>query len=133
GWRAPAQARAPAMTGGSSHTVPFPTAATAIVPDLPGLSVGTVQAQVYIQTGDLTYTLLGSVTLTITDSRGAPTGHVSTITPSTINLSSPPASFTITGSGFADLGFGRPVVNFNPGAGLIAQARASARTGSTGH
>jgi len=28
-----------------------------------------VQAQVYIQTGDLTYTLLGSVPLTINDSR----------------------------------------------------------------
>ena len=127
-----AQARATAMAGGTSLTVPFPTAATAIAPNLPGLSVGTVQAQVYIQTGDLTYTLLGSITLTITDSRGAPTGHVSTIAPSTINLSSPPASFTITGSGFADLGFGLPVVNFNRGGVLIAQARASAMSGSTG-
>ena len=126
-----AQARATAMTGNTSLTVPFPTAATAIAPNLPGLSAGTVQAQVYIQTGDLTYTLLGSTTLTITDTRPLPTGSVNSIAPSTIDLSSPPVSFTITGTGFANIGFGLPVVNFNRGGILIAQARASAVTGST--
>ena len=126
-----AQARATAMTGSTSLTVPFPTAATAIAPNLPGLSAGAVQAQVYIQTGDLTYTLLGSVALTITDTRPVPKGNVSAITPSTIDLSAPPTSFTITGTGFGNLGFGLPVVNFNRGGILIAQARASAMAGST--
>ena len=64
-----AQARASAMTDSTTLTIPFPTAATAIAPNLPGLSAGSVQAQVYIQTGDLTYTLLGSAPLTINDSR----------------------------------------------------------------
>jgi hypothetical protein len=49
--------------------VPFPTAATAIAPNLPGLSAGPIQAQVYVQTGTLTYTLIGSVPLTVTDTR----------------------------------------------------------------
>jgi len=56
---------------------------------------------------------------------------VSGITPSTIDLASPPATFTITGSGFANLGFGLPVVNFMRGTTLIAQARATALSGST--
>jgi hypothetical protein len=123
-----AQARATAMTGSTTLTVPFPTAATAIAPNLPGLSVGTVQAQVYVQTGDLTYTLIGSVPLTITDTRP---GSVSAITPSTIDLGTPPPSFTVTGTGFADLGFGLPVANFTRGGVLIAQARATVMTGST--
>ena len=123
-----AQARATAMTGSTTLTVPFPTAATAIAPNLPGLSPGPVQAQVYIQTGDLTYALIGSVALTIT---GAQPGNVSAITPSTVDLSAPPASFAITGTGFADLGFGLPVANFTRGGVLIAQARASSLTGST--
>ena len=127
-----AQARATAMTGSTTLTVPFPTAATAIGLNLPGLSAGSVQAQVYIQTGDLTYTLLGSVPLTITDTRPGPgPGSVSAITPSTVDLGTPPASFTITGTGFANLGFGLPVANFTRGGVLIAQARATAMTGST--
>src|SRR5262249_45666166 len=64
-----AQARASALTGNTTLTVPFPTAATAIAPNLPGLSAGPVQAQVYIQTGSVTYTLIGSVSLAITDTR----------------------------------------------------------------
>ena len=123
-----AQARATAMTGGTSLTVPFPTTATAIAPNLPGLTPGAVQVQVYIQTGDLTYTLIGSVTLTIT---GTQPGSVSAITPSTIDLSAPPTSFTITGTGFGDIGFGLPVANFTRGGVLIAQARASSLTGSS--
>ncbi len=123
-----AQARATAMTGSTTLTVPFPTAATAIAPNLPGLSPGPVQAQVYIQTGDLTYTLIGSVALTIT---GAQPGNVSAITPSTIDLSAPPAGFTITGTGFADVGLGLPVANFTRGGALIAQARATSLIGNT--
>src|SRR5438093_963385 len=53
------------------------------------------------------------------------------ISPSTIDLVSPPATFTITGSGFANLGFGLPVVNFMSGTTLLAQARATALAGST--
>jgi hypothetical protein len=121
-----AQARATAMTGSSTLTVPFPTAATAIAPNLPGLSVGAIQAQVYVQTGDLTYTLIGSVPLTVTDTRP---GSVSAITPSTIDLGTPPASFTVTGTGFGDLGFGLPVVNFARGGVLIGPCHPV--TGST--
>jgi len=57
------------MAGSTTLTVPFPTAATALAPNLPGLSAGSVQAQVYVQTGTLTYTLIGSVPLTVTDTR----------------------------------------------------------------
>jgi hypothetical protein len=64
-----AQARATVMTGSTTLTVPFPTPATAIAPNLPGLSSGAIQAQVYVQTGTLTYTLIGSVPLTATDTR----------------------------------------------------------------
>jgi subtilisin family serine protease len=121
-----AQARAIAMTG-TSLTVPFPTQATAITPNMPGLSAGSVQAQVWQQTGSApTFSLIGSATLTVTDTRG-----VSGIAPSTIDLASPPATFTITGGGFANLGFGLPMVNFMRGGTLIAQARATALAGST--
>src|SRR5262249_46084125 len=123
-----AQARATAMMGGTSLTVPFPTTATAIAPNLPGLTPGAVQVQVYIQTGDLTYTLIGSVTLTITGTHPA---SVSVITPSPTALSAPPTSFTITGTGFGDIGFGLPVANFTRGGILIAQARANSLTGSS--
>ncbi len=127
-----AQARATAMTGSTSLTVPFPTAATALAPNLPGLSAGTVQAQVYVQTGTFTYTLLGSVTLTINDTRSGPgPGSVSAITPSTIDLATPPATFTVSGTGFANFGFGLPVVNFVRNGTLLAQARATALGGST--
>jgi len=124
-----AQARATALAGSTTLTVPYPTAATALAPNLPGLSAGTVQVQVYVQTGSLTYTLLGGVTLTITDTRPVP--GVSAITPSAIDLATPPASFTITGEGFANLGFGLPVVNFTRGTSVLAQARATALAGST--
>jgi len=121
-----AQARATALTGSTNLTVPFPTQATAITTNVPGLSAGTVQAQVWQQTASNSFSLIGSAALTVTDTRGA-----AVITPSTIDLLNPPASFTITGNGFADLGFGLPVVNFMRGTTLIAQARASALTGST--
>jgi hypothetical protein len=116
-----AQARATALAGNTTLTVPFPTQATSLTPNVPGLSTGAVQAQVWQQTGASSFSLIGSATLTVTDA----------ITPNSINLALPPASFTITGTGFANLGFGLPVVNFMRGNTLLAQARATALTGST--
>jgi len=121
-----AQARATGLTGSTSLTVPFPTAATAIAPNLPGLSAGTLLAQVFLQTGSTGYKLIGNVALTVSDTTG-----VSAITPNTVNLISPPASFTITGAGFVNNGFGLPVVNFTRGSTILAQARATGLTGST--
>jgi len=122
-----AQARATALAGNTTLTVPFPTPATSLTPNLPGLSRGTVQAQVWQQTSATpAFSLLGSATLTVADSRG-----VTGISPSTIDLASPPPTFTITGNGFANLGFGLPVVNFMGGTTLVAQARATALAGST--
>jgi hypothetical protein len=120
-----AQARATGLAGGTTLTVPYPTQATSLTPNLPGLSVGTVQAQVWQQTGANSFNLIGSATLTVTDTR------VSAISPDTINLAMPPASFTITGNGFANLGFGLPVVNFVRGGTLLAQSRATALTSTT--
>ena len=124
-----AQARATVLTGGTTLTVPFPTQATAITPNMPGLSAGAVTAQVWQQTASSSFSLVGAVGLTVTDTRPVP--GVSGITPSMISLATPPASFTITGNGFANLGFGLPVVNFVRGGTVIAQARATALTGST--
>src|SRR2546428_5775960 len=53
------------------------------------------------------------------------------MTPSSIALVAPTARFTVTGNGFANLGFGLPVANFVRGGTVLAQARASALTGST--
>jgi hypothetical protein len=123
-----AQARATGLTS-TTLTVPYPTQATAITPNMPGLSVGSVQAQVWQQTGTSSFSLIGSAALTVTDTRPAP--GVSGISPNPIELATPPAAFTITGTGFANLGYGLPVVNFVRGSTLIAQARATALTGST--
>src|SRR5262245_55099690 len=123
------QARATGLSGSTILTVPFPTPATSLTPNLPGLSAGTAQAQVWQQTGANTFSLVLSVTLTVNDTRPAP--GVSGITPNPIDLAIPPTSFTITGSGFANPGFGLPVVNFMRGTTLIAQARASVLTGAT--
>ena len=41
---APKFARATALVGGTTLTVPYPTPATALTPNLPGLSVGPVAA-----------------------------------------------------------------------------------------
>jgi len=121
-----AQARATGLSGSTTLTVPYPTQATALTPNVPGLSVGSVQAQVWQQTGASSFSLAGSVPLTVINTLG-----VSAITPDLISVAVPPASFTITGNGFADLGFGLPVVNFMRGNTLLAQARATALTGST--
>src|SRR3989442_677976 len=106
-----AQARATALTGGTTLTVPFPTPATAITPNLPGLSAGPVQAQVWQQTGSApTFSLNVGTAHACTQTPPAP--GVTATTPNTIDVATPPASFTITGNGFANLGFGLPVVNF---------------------
>jgi hypothetical protein len=124
-----AQARATALAGTTTLTLPFPSAATALSPALPGLSPGTVQAQVWSQTSAGSFALIGSVDLTVTDTRPAP--GVSAITPDTVDLAAPPATVTVTGNGFANVGFGLPVVNFVRNGAILAQARATALTGST--
>ena len=121
-----AQARATGLSGSTTLTVPYPTPATSLTPNMSGLSAGTVQAQVWQQTGTNSFSFVGSAALTVTDTRG-----VRAITPDLINLAVPPASFTITGNGFTNLGFGLPVVNFMRGTTLLAQARATALTGTT--
>src|SRR5207302_641803 len=98
-----AQVRATALTGTTTLTVPFSTS----------LTVGAVQAQVYMQTGNATYSLIGTLALTVTDTRPVPVvPSVSAISPNAVDLASPPASFTITGNNLANLGFGLPVVTF---------------------
>jgi hypothetical protein len=46
-------------------TVPFPTGATSLTPNLPGLSAGTVEVQVWLQTAAGSYRFLGSTLLTV--------------------------------------------------------------------
>jgi hypothetical protein len=65
-------------------------------------------------------------TLSVTDTRS-----VSGINPSSVDLASPPAGFTVSGNGFTNIGVGLPVVNFMRGTTLLAQARATALTGTT--
>jgi subtilisin len=120
-----AQARASAMTA-TSLTVPYPTSATAIAPGLPGLSAGAITAQVYLQTGASSYSLLGSTPLTVADTRG-----VNSITPSSIDLATPPQTFSIAGGGFTNLGFGLPIANFVRNGVVVAQARATAMTATS--
>ena len=123
-----AQARATAMTS-TTLTVPFPTSATALGAGLPGLSAGPVVVQIYHQTGPVNYSVFGSVALTVADTRPAP--GVSGITPNTIDLAAPPTTFTVTGNGFANLGFGLPIANFTRNGAVLAQARATAMTPTT--
>src|SRR5262245_44743737 len=122
-----AQARATALAGSTTLTVPYPTQATSLTPNMPGLSTGAVQAQVWQQTGSApTFSLVGSITFVVTDTRG-----VSGISPNAIDLATPPASFTMSGAGFANFGFGLPVINFVRNGVLIAQARSTGLSGST--
>jgi len=126
-----AQARASSGTG-TSITVPYPTNATSLSGPLPGLSAGNVTVKVYNQTGPSSWTLLGSTSLTVNDTRPTPPPPgVGSITPNPIDLAAPPPSFTVTGSGFTDSGFGLPVVNFYLGSSFVAQARASSGTGTS--
>jgi hypothetical protein len=63
------QARATALTGSTTLTVPFPTNATSLVGPLPGLTAGGVEVQVYNQTGSARYTLVETAALAVKDSR----------------------------------------------------------------
>src|SRR6267142_792805 len=56
---------------------------------------------------------------------------VRSLTPSSIDLIAPPASFTVAGNGFVDSGFGPPVANFTRGGVLLGQARALTLAAST--
>ena len=123
-----AQARAIATTG-ASLTVPFPTDATSVGGPRPGLSAGSITVQVYNQTGPNAFSLAGTTLLTVNDTR--PPAFVTSITPSQIDLAAPPTAFTITGSSFANLGFGLPVVNFVRNGLAIAQARATSGTSTS--
>jgi hypothetical protein len=123
------QARANSLIGSTTLTVPFPTNATSLSGQLPGvLGGGAVLAQVYNQTGPKSYSLIGSITLTVTDSRPP---QVTDIAPSSIDLATHPATFKIEGQRFADNGFGRPIVNFVRDGALLGQARAASLVGST--
>jgi hypothetical protein len=123
-----AQARASSLTG-TALTVPLPTNATSLSGPLPGLSAGAVEVQVYNQIGPASYALVGSTPLTVNDTRSC-TLCITGITPSSIDLASPPASFSVAGQGLASAGSGLPVVNFMRGGTLLAQARASSLTGT---
>jgi Subtilase family/Fervidolysin N-terminal prodomain/Cep192 domain 4 len=59
------------------------------------------------------------------------TTAVNAITPNPVDLGSPPSSFTITGNGFANLGFGLPAVNFSRNGVLLGQVRATSATSTT--
>ena len=110
--------------------VPFPTT-QGVFGTLPGLSAGPVKVDVYNQTGpgNNSWGLVGSTSLTVNDTRPPP--GVSSITPNPVDLASPPASFTITGSGFANLGFGLPVVNFVRNGTNLGQVRVTSVTSTT--
>jgi hypothetical protein len=124
-----AQARATSGTS-TTLTVPFPTDATSIAGPRPGLSAGIVTVKVFNQAASNTWNLIGSTSLTVNDTRPAP--GVNSITPNPIDLVAPPTSFTVSGNGFANLGFGLPVANFyNSSGSIIAQARATSGTSTT--
>jgi glucose/arabinose dehydrogenase len=106
----------------SSLTVPFPTHQ--------GLSAGPVTAQVYNQLGSNSWSLVGSTTLTIIDTRPC-ASCVSGITPNPIDLVAPPAHITLTGGGFTNSGFGLSVVNFTRSGIILAAIRASAGTSTS--
>ena len=118
-----------AMTA-TSLTVPYPTNATSIGGPRPGLSVGSATVVVYHQTGSNSFTVIGTLPFTITDSNNAPPS-VTSITPNSVDLASPPSNFTVQGSGFKNLGYGLPVVNWQRDGVNIAQARATAMSSTT--
>src|SRR5207249_2429993 len=116
-----AQARATALTGGTALTVPFPTDATSLGGPHSGLSAGAVDVQVYNQTGPSAYQLVGSTPLTVTDTRPC-TRCVTGITPSSIDLATPPAAFSVAGQAFATRRSSDLAVNFTRGGVVLAQA-----------
>jgi hypothetical protein len=122
------QARATQLVG-TALTVPFPTNRTSLSGALQGLSAGSVTVSVYNQVpGGAGFNLVGSANLSVGDTRCM---TCAVIAPSPVDRAVPPSSFTITGSGFADLGAGLPVVNFVAGGYLVGQARAIDLAGGT--
>ena len=97
-----AQARASSGTG-TTLNIPFPGTTNIFGGALPGLSAGLVTVQVYNQTGPNSWSLTGSTSLTVNDTRSVPS--VTSITPNPIDLASPPAALTIAGGGFVNAGF----------------------------
>src|SRR5258705_8199979 len=85
-----------------------------------------------MRTGPATYSLIGTLALTVTDTRPVPgVPSVSAISPGVVDLASPPASFTITGTALASVGYVLPVVNFMRGSTLLAQVVATTLTGTS--
>jgi len=94
-----------------------------------GLSGGAVTVEVWNQTGASSWSYVGSTSLTVNDTRTAQS-NVNSIAPNTIDLATPPATFSLAGMGFTDLGFGLPVANFVRNGGILAAARATSGTNS---
>src|SRR5256886_131148 len=120
--------RATALTGGATLTVPFPTNQTSLSGPLQGLHAGAVTVTVYNQTTGSGFNPVGSISLTVNDTRcGA---CVTGITPNPADLAAAPGSFTLSGGGFADAGFGLPVGNFlGSGGVLVGEGGGPAGTG----
>jgi hypothetical protein len=93
------------LSGGQSQTV----------------TVGFAPTSLGVFAGSVTFTGGAGASATVSGSGAG----ISSITPNPIDLISPPASFTITGSGFANIGFGLPVMNFYLGGSFVAQTRAT--------
>src|SRR5439155_1724023 len=92
---------------------------------LPGLSPGTVTVSVYNQTRADNFSPPASISLTRSEERRGGKG----CTPNRVDLAAATENFTLTGGGFADAGFGLPVVNFTRNGVLLGQVRATALTG----
>ncbi len=67
--------------------------------------------------------MVGSTSLTVNDTRTPPS--VNSISPNPIDLVAPPSGFTLSGNGFANLGFGMPAANFMLNGTLVGQVRAT--------
>ena len=127
-----AAVRATSVTS-TTLVVPFPTTQGLWGPQ-PGLSAGPVTVDVYNQTasGNSSWGLIGSTSLTVNDTRTPPSPpSVNSISPNPVDLASPPASFTLAGNGFANLGFGLPAVNFMRNGVRLAAVRATSVTSTT--
>src|SRR5207302_1226328 len=117
-----AQLRATALPGNTTLTVSCSST----------LTVVGVQPQVYMQAGSGPYSLIGTLALTITDTRPVPgVPSVSAISPNAVDLASPPASFTITGNNLANLGVRLTARNYMSRANMLAQVRATTLNGTT--
>ena len=108
------------IVSGGSFSVTFGKSQTVVVRFSPTV-LGIVAANVTFTSngGDVSPVVNGTVP------------SVSAISPDVVDLASPPASFSITGEGLANLGFGLPVVNFMRGSTMLAQVLATTLTGTT--